>query len=335
MSDNVYSSGRLDLVGEAVTAIHHGGGTLGNVQVLRLEEIVLPNGDPARLPFVSGNSVKHMIRDGAVRFALDAMGVADGSLSKAVVDLLFSGGHLGKGGATVDIGKARRLAEVFPALSLCGYSAGNWMQASRLVVSDLRLVCAENAWRLPMALADHLHATVRVGELLGEAFGTRHEASRDPRVRALLSPGEAFAEDVKRADALEADAPEKVRGSSQMLYEFEIVKAGSTWWGDVHFRDLAEGEIMALRSGLSQACYGGTAEDGYEFRVGAKGSIGYGRMRLRFAGSLRTPIRAPEFEASNLPVPVGPGHKTESLLAYAESLAGNRDEVLSLLAAIA
>jgi len=75
------------------------------------------------VPFISGNSFKHTIREAGVDHALTAMGVADGSLTKPVVDLLFSGGHLSKSGSAVNLSKARALAELFPILGVCGYSA--------------------------------------------------------------------------------------------------------------------------------------------------------------------------------------------------------------------
>lgn len=71
-----YYSGDAKIHAIALDAIHHGAGTSGNTQILRMQDIIGPDGKPARVPFISGNSLKHMIRDGAVRFALGAMGVS-------------------------------------------------------------------------------------------------------------------------------------------------------------------------------------------------------------------------------------------------------------------
>src|SRR3990167_8235765 len=127
-----YTSGRVDIQATALDAIHHGAGTRGNTSVIRVQEIVDPKtGEMHETPFISGNSIKHAIRQHAVEHALAVMAVEDGTISKQVVDLLFSGGHLSKAGAAVSLKTARELSSLFPALSLCGYSAGNFMTQSR------------------------------------------------------------------------------------------------------------------------------------------------------------------------------------------------------------
>ena len=68
-----------------------------------------------------------MIREGCTRFALNAMGVEPGTLSKGLVHLLYSGGALSGGGAVVKLAAVRELENLFPALGMLGYSAGNHM----------------------------------------------------------------------------------------------------------------------------------------------------------------------------------------------------------------
>ena len=120
-------SGTLIFTAVAMDPIHHGAGTEGNTQLLRMQDLVLDDGTPARVPFISGNSIKHQIRAGGVKFALKAMAVQAGTLTKGVVDLLFSGGALTKSGSAVNLSQARDLAALFPILSVCGYAAGNFM----------------------------------------------------------------------------------------------------------------------------------------------------------------------------------------------------------------
>ena len=94
-------SGRLDFVGRALDPTHHGAGTFGNTQILRTQRIYSPTIERmVAMPYISGNSFKHMIRASAAKFALEAMAVEDGSLTKPVVHLLFSGGSLGKTSAS-------------------------------------------------------------------------------------------------------------------------------------------------------------------------------------------------------------------------------------------
>ena len=318
-------SGRLDLHAVALDAIHHGAGVSGNTQILRVQEIVTPDGRAARVPFVSGNSIKHMIRDGAVRFALDAMAVEDGSLSKPVVDLLFSGGRLTKGGGgAVRLDSARRLEELFPALSLCGYSAGNYMAGSKIRCSNLHLVCAENTWRVPPQLGDHPMLVLRAGALRGEEFGTRHDAARLPAAKRVLALADLRQQEV--ALGKRADGDVSKLDTTQMIYDYQTVVAGSHWWGWIEITDLPEGELSAFRSGLSMACQGRHTDGGYIFAVGAKSSIGLGRISIAFAGSIRAPVAAPAYESTDL-LPAD----ESGLSGYVRGLRSQREEILSTL----
>lgn len=328
------STGRINIIATALDAIHHGAGTSGNTQLLRVQEIVTQDGRRARVPFISGNSIKHMIRDGAVRFALDAMQVPDGSLTKPVVDLLFSGGHLSKSGSSVDLNTARRLSVSFPVLSLCGYSAGNFMTASKLRVDNLHLVCEENNWRVPDGVTPALLAK-RAGHYRSEAFGTRHEALRAPHVAKLLEDKTAEA----HANAVSAQkgskTPSKASDSSQMIYDFEVLCAGSELWGGVWFEDLTQAEVTAFRSGLSYACQGVLPDGRFIFRVGAKASVGYGRVAMRFAGKMRDIVTAPTHTDSDSMLPEIARSANEAYSAtlreYAEDLLSRRDEIIALL----
>jgi hypothetical protein len=322
-------SGRIDITAMALEAIHHGGGTLGNTQLLRMQEVVLKDGSVGRVPYISGNSFKHLIRDGAARFALEAMGVGDGQLTKPVVDLLFSGGHLTKGGAAVDMTTARQLADLFPMLSLCGYSAGNMMVGSRINVDNLHLVCSENHWRVPGELTILRHVDKPAGNYLAEEFGTRHEALRQPHVAQLLLFEERAAEDAKRSDTARKKTPAKVEGSSQMIFDFQVIRPGAMLWGGITFTELSPGELLALRSGLSRACQGAHHDGGFLFRLGAKGSVGLGLVSMRFRGALRA-VETPAFEESDALLPAIAGD--DGLESYAAGLRERREEILELLA---
>jgi len=324
------ATGRIDIIGTALEPLHHGKGTSGNTQLLRTQAIVTPQGKHAHVPFISGNSVKHMIRAAGAAHALDTMGVPDGSLDKRVVDLLFSGGHLSKTGAAVDLRRAREIGRLFPALSLCGYSAGNVMVQSKLSVGHLHLVCEENAWRVPaqaQAAAKPMLA-MRAGQFREEEFGTRHEASRDPRVARMLTTGDTEAAEQRAIAGLgKKGVAEKADDSSQMIYEFQTIAPGARFWGRIEFRDCTQAELTALRAALAYACRG--AEDGgYLFTVGAKASVGFGLMRWDVTGALRidTPQWEPTDGAGIVPADVDP-----DLAAYAAHLRGHREEILTVL----
>lgn len=293
----MHLTGKIDIRATALEPIVHGAGTSGNTQLLRQQEIVLPDGTPARVPFVSGNSVKHKIRACAVQYALDAMAVEDRSLTKAEVDLLFSGGHLSKSGAAIDLEQARILESLFPPLSLCGYSAGNTMTESKLRVSPLHLVCAENAWRVPDDLLTHPAIGVRVGALRTDEFGTRHDQAGKHLSRRLLTESADAAVTKRKTKVLKdpGDGPADRGDSAQMIYEFSAIAAGSTLWGTIQVADLTELEQAALASAFHYAAVDRRG-DSLVMGVGAKNAIGFGALKVELRGSVR--VAPPQFVES-------------------------------------
>ena len=322
-------SGKIEIIATALDAIHHGAGTSGNTQLLRMQEIIGPDGQQQRTPYLSGNSLKHMVREHGARFALEAMSVEDGSLTKPVVDLLFSGGALNKAGAAVDLARARRLETLFPILGLCGYSAGNVMTESKVHVDNLHVACSENAWRMPEAVRDLPQASTPARRLRGEEFGTRHEQSRRQRVSRLLTTGEHARVEGGAVAAL-ADAHPAKGDSNQMIYDFQTIKPGAVFWGALKLNDVTDLEVAALRSALSHACEGVAPDGGLLFRVGAKSAIGLGRVAMRLTGFLREPVRAPDYTESES-LAITSEKRTPELGPYVEHLKEHRDEILEAL----
>ena len=319
-------TGRIDITATALEALHHGQGAEGNTQVLRRQEIVTPDGEIATVPFISGNSLRHMLRDAGVRYALDAMGVPDGSLSKGTIDLLFSGGSLG-GKASVTLAKARAVAELFPILSVLGYSAGSRIQPGKIEVGHLHLVCEENQHRMPRLEPLALR---HAGAFVGEEFGTRHDAARLPYAQRLLGAPRPAPEEPEKKGRTKGAKDEE---STQMIYDWEVVLPGSRFWGGITYRELSPIEIDALRSALSYACEGMHPDGGYLFRVGAKRGTGHGLMAWRLSGSVRTvdvPVSTPS--DTMLPALVDREQPTSGWLGtYVTHLREHRDAIVSLL----
>ena len=246
-------TGRIDIRAIALDAIHHGAGTEGNTVVMRRQEVLLPDGSIDTVPFISGNSIRHTLRDAGSRFALEAMGVPEGSLSKPVVDLLFSGGSLG-GKAAMTLAKARRLAELFPLLPILGYSSGTRITGGRLEVWHLHLVAEQNLFRRPDHMpADHPRYLVDGNAQVSREFGTRHDAARITHAAAYLA-----LED-KTKGQLVADAPKgkakapKDEQSTQMIYDWEVVMPGAEFTGGIVYRALKDAELSALISAQAGA----------------------------------------------------------------------------------
>lgn len=294
----MYHTGRIDILATALEPIVHGAGTSGNTQLLRTQSwLYIVDGAAVRclVPYVSGNSVKHRLRVAAIQYALDVMGIEDRSLSKPEVDLLFSGGHLSKSGAAVDLSLARELEALLPPLSLCGYSAGNAIREGKLRVSNLHVVCRENAGRVP----DDLRARpdvapmlqLRAGELRTEEFGTRHDQGSKRAGVRYLTEGVQAAGAKKKAKALDEVSPAERGDSAQMIYEFGAIMAGAKLWGSVGFADVTDLERAALASAFH---YAATDRRGDELvmGVGAKNSLGFGSIKVELAGFAVPPPRA-------------------------------------------
>lgn len=319
------NTGKIEIRATALEPIHHGAGSSGNTQLLRTQEILLPDGQSARVPFVSGNSVKHRLRINAVNYALHVMGVEDGALSKAEVDLLFSGGRLSKGGTAVDLARAREMELLFPALSMCGYSAGNTMTSSKIRCSHLHVVCAENAWRLPADLSESPMRLVRAGAVRTEEFGTRHDKMHDPNVTRYLPAAEVEARAEEKAAKAKSKTPPEKGDSLQMIYDFQVLAAGAQLWGQVDYEGLTDLECAALASAFHIGSNGELADGRIRATFGGKSSTGFGAVALSLRGAVR--VAPPVYSPSSSLVPTG-GDVTDQYHAH---LRDNRAAILDAI----
>lgn len=262
----VRHSGRVDLVATSLDALHHGAGTSGNTSLLRTQDIIDPHsGHHARVPYVSGSSLRHMLRAALARHLVRSIDLQPRSVSKAAVDLLWSGGALTSVGANVDLDILRQVEDILPGLSLLGYSAGNTMSPGKLRVDNLHLLCAENMWRAPSTMTGLPAASLRAGALRDSAFGTRHDAAGDPVARQVLDP--------------DGDV-----GTSQMIWDYEVVKPGAMWWTALHVDEVTLMELAALHTAVVEASEGIDEHGNRLWRLAAKGASGHGRVAVTFVG---------------------------------------------------
>jgi len=325
-------TGRIEIEAVALDAIHHGAGTEGNTQVLRRQETLRPDGTIDSVPFISGNSIRHMLRNAGVLFALEAMAVEPESLSKAVIDLLFSGGSLG-GKNSMTLAKAKAVEAMFPVLSLLGYSAGNTIASGRIEVWNLHLRCEQNIFRsLSRVDTSDPRWQLDGNAQTGSQFGTRHDAARIAHAARFLALPDA------ERGIVEASAPKgktkapKGEETTQMIYDYETILPGAEFFGGIVYRGLKEQELDALVSALSYACDGADGS-GYLYRVGAKSGTGLGRMRWHFTG-LQRPVTPSAMSESTL-LPVLSGGGSERLEAYKVRLHEHRAAILSSLEELA
>lgn len=232
--------------------LHHGAGTAGNTQILRTQEIVLPDGTPTVVPYVSGSSLRHEIRQAAADHLLASIEAPPGSLRKPVVDLLYSGGVLTSSGSNVDLDVHRRLTELWPALSLLGYAGRSNIWSGVLSVDHVHLVCSDNAWRLPAHLANHPHASLPAAAARDEDFGTRHDILGGP-------PGRWVEADLWTGT------------TTQMIFDWQVIRAGSVMHTALRLTNATEGHIDALTATWSHM-----ADPDGCIHLAAKRAQGYG-----------------------------------------------------------
>lgn len=317
------NNGTIEIRAIAMTPIIHSEGTSGNTSLVRTEELA----SGARVPFVSGNSVKGRFRRAVAEFALDAMGVRN-ELSKAEVDLLFSGGHLSKGGQAINLARAREIEEWIPGLSMLGYSAGNTMTESKVRFAHWHVVCAENEFRAPADLLD-LPAS-RAGKLIGRGFGTRKDVGTSLLAAKFLQAGVAKALTEGKASALEEEFADK-GDSAQMIYSFQAIKAGAHLWSRIQVRDLTQHEWAAFLGGMWRMTVERRQvgdDDTYVWHLGGKNAVGYGEVLVSLRGTV-IPDIAPSVETA-----VVLQREDEGCVGdYVRYLRDNRNRILDVLRA--
>jgi len=329
--------GKIIMVATALGPIRHGGAVVGNVQQFRRHEVFHEDGTRWSVPFISGNSVKNFIRRNAASFALEAMGVS-GGMSRAEVQLIFSGGSLTAKGSSVRLDKARDASRAFPVLGLCGYSAGNTMTESQVRVDNLELVCAETANTLASRVKKYApeHAS-KLGQYSSDFvqvwWGTRHEPTRRRNMLELISDEEQGA-----LIAEQSSLEKKGKGDSlQMMYEFETLAKGSVLVGGFSFpMGVTEDELQAFRSAFVYASEGVADDGGLIIHLGGGSSTGMGKFSVKLFGLLAEGIKPLQYQDTDKLAPsrdIGDEYD-EAMQAYVERLSGRGGEVIDLLGGV-
>lgn len=94
-----------------------------------------------RIPVVTGNSVRGILRDKLASHLLSKLGTA---VDKETFNVLFSGGNI-SGSTKNDVERAKLIREHFPAISLLGGGLGTMMMAGNLCAGFLYPICYETS----------------------------------------------------------------------------------------------------------------------------------------------------------------------------------------------
>lgn len=288
----------------ALDPISHGAGNAGNTQLLRTQSHI-HTGRRVEVPYVSGNSIRHRLRDALAWHLVRTLDVAEMSLARRVVDLLWSGGALTSTGNKADLSMIRQVAQILLGVSALGYSARSDIVAGTVHVANAHLVCAENTNRIPPVLVNHPHAALPAAVFRGKSFGTRHDVSGTPAGRYVRVESVG---DLVSADQKDPDRPQ------QMIYDVQVIKPGTVLYTQIDMIAPTLGHIAALATALDIAAP--MVAGRREITLGGKRSVGFGRAAVH----------------TNLGMVFDPyGGVTTLRDVYEQHLRGHRDQVLVLL----
>lgn len=249
---------RVNYTAHLLSDFHHGAGSQGNTSLLRTKPIAQPDGTIANVPFLSGASIRHGLRDALAWHLARTLDLQPGSLTKAAVDLLWTGGAVTKTGAETDLGMARRVEEHLPALAMLGYAAQSDIVSGTLRASDAVLVCAETAELTPQSRT----SLRRAAAYRGEKFGTRHDVASSPVGRLV-----AIADDLVGTSV----------ATTQMIFDTQTLISGADMSGHITLTPAAtETHTRVLDAAITL-----WAPNGLVY-LGGKTAQGYGHAAIAY-----------------------------------------------------
>lgn len=312
---------RYDLIVTALTPIVHAQATIGNDSILMTERVLDihdPSGEPEDVPCLTGNTLRHALRDALCRMTLRVLDVEIGSLSIGAQHFLLSGGALGKQAKTIDLEGYRKLIEAFPFLPLFGGGIGHALVPGKLEVGYGILMCRQNAWRIKSLCPKLGDLALPDAQSLRERRISTRSDSRRTLVGKTLSPAHAMS-------APSEDEDEGAEQPMQMLAGYEAVCAGAKFLWQVGVQLATDVEHAAMLCALVSLSVGG--------RIGAKGGTGHGRILLHAVGEsgdhkpLSTTIEASEH--------LDPVVLAEQIAgSYVARVRESRTEILTFLAGL-
>lgn len=286
---------RYEFLLEASTPLAHHAEVFGNSAVLMDRKVRLPDGRFVRVPCVTGDTMRHGMREAAAYSLLDAAGLLkEGSLSEAALRLLFAGGMVtGRGDASVvRLDAYRRMVDLIPTMALFGGCADNRVIPGRLDVDDAQLVCEESRHAMPSWVLDwmreHQSEAASRRSHVEVVQRVRMDPALNPGKRRLLTAGAAAAVEQRLLESeaahhADSDIERQAAKSTMMPRTFEVLVQGSLlFWrvGAACYSDLDEDTFhVALGAFLANA------------QVGGKRATGHGRLRVVTARDVR--VRRP------------------------------------------
>jgi hypothetical protein len=249
---------------EALSPITQARGTAGNESLINRELVATPLGE-RYVPTLSGNAIRHQIREFGSQFLMDRMGWS-GKMNERRLNFMFGGGSLTEGGGRENTDLIADLPESIPLFSLLGGCLPNQMLRGRMKVASGTLVCAENQDRLR-----HLSPYPLPDELVlrdSDAFVGTYQYVRNDAVGSVPQHLNQDSRDSRRKAADEG----KYAGSDQMIFSGQTIIPGACFIHGFILPNASDLEIGCLLLALSYWIESGNT-------IGGKGNIGHGRLQ--------------------------------------------------------
>lgn len=279
---------RYEMIIRAAEPICHAQETIGNQSIFARKTVRVRGGERVQVPYLSGDAIRHQLREAATYGTLHAAGLLDDpQLSEGALRLLFNGGMVtGRGDAAViNLDRYRELVALFPPLALLGGCTDNRPVPGQVNVDEGNLLCAEMLhitppWVIEWAKANEERIDSCRG-LVEEVQRVRMDATLFPEKVNLLSDGAKANVNGRmlRSEAAHesADAKAKAESKSAMMPRtHERLIQGALLWIGLEARTYTDLEFDAFN--FSVACLLSN------FRVGGKAGTGHGRLEF-VAGS--------------------------------------------------
>lgn len=274
----MYEIVAYEILVEAATPIAHHSETMGNHAIAMRRKVRLPDGSFVSVPIVTGDTMRHGLREASSYAFLDAAGMLGSSLTEAALRLLFNGGMVtGRGDASnIKLDDYRDMVDAIPPLGLLGGCASNRVIPGRVMCEDAVLVCEETKHLVPAWIATQSGTLSGARAHLETQQRVRMDASLDPaKVKLLGATAVAQLEGRGRKSenaAIDDDAVERESSKSTMMPRtFESVASGSLFSWRVQATCLSELDVDTFHAMVGAFLVNA--------RVGGKRGTGFGLLR--------------------------------------------------------
>lgn len=155
-----------------------------------------------RLPVITGNSVRGILRDKLSDHLLDSIGQP---VDKETFNVLYSGGNI-SGSTKNDVARAKQIRQHFPMLSLLGGGLGTMIMSGQLVSGFCYPLCRESEPFTGIA------STISWHDLIDDIEFTRMDDSKD---------------DTNIDRITDVEEEKKAKASTQMRFSVQYLSAGT------------------------------------------------------------------------------------------------------------